>query len=355
MAKLQPRVTMVDVARRAGVSRTTASFVLTGRDDQRVSKDAWQRVLDAAEALNYRPNLNARGLRTNTTQTIGMISDTIATTQFAGDIVRGAVEAALERDHLLLIAETEGAKDLEDRLIMAMLDRQVDGFVYAAMSTRRVDLPPLIQDAPLVLLNCFADDSDVPVLIPDELEAGRAAARALTEAGHCSGIFVIGGLWKSSKDPEGKFAGHERLQGISEVFGAAGVSLAGVIECPWEVQNGYEVVQQLLRNGDSPRALICMNDRVSLGAYQALKEFGWAIPADVSIVSFDDQPLASWLRPSLSSVKLPHYEMGRAAVERLLGADGALVTRIPMPLIERDSIAAPAQRSIDDESVRSLR
>ena len=135
------RVRLADVARHAGVSPTTASFVLTGRDDMRISAAVKRRVRASADELGYRPNLTARSLRTRSTRTIGLVSDTIASEPFAGQLVRGAISAAAERGHVVLIAETEGDADLEQRLLHEMLDRQVDGLLYAAMFTREVQLP----------------------------------------------------------------------------------------------------------------------------------------------------------------------------------------------------------------------
>ena len=123
-----PRVTLMDVAQRAGVSRTTASFVMTGRRDMRISSDAEQRVLQAARELNYRPSLLARSLRTNLSQTIGLISDVIATEVFAGEVIRGSMATALLHDHLMFIGETEGDPEVEKRLVQSMLDRGVGGF-----------------------------------------------------------------------------------------------------------------------------------------------------------------------------------------------------------------------------------
>src|SRR5580765_2496366 len=114
------RVRLADVARHAGVSPTTASFVLAGRDDMRISEAVQTRVRAAAQELGYRPNLTARSLRTRSSRTIGLVSDTIATAPFAGELVRGAISAAAERGYVVLIAETEGDADLERRLLNEM-------------------------------------------------------------------------------------------------------------------------------------------------------------------------------------------------------------------------------------------
>ena len=151
-----PRATLMDVAQLAGVSRTTASFVMTGRRDMRISTDAEQRVLRAARELNYRPSLLARSLRTNQSQTLGLISDVVATEIFAGELVRGSLATALLHNHLLFIGETQGDPNVERQVIDGMIDRGVSGFIYASMYTRRVKLSKVLRAQPLVLLNCRA-------------------------------------------------------------------------------------------------------------------------------------------------------------------------------------------------------
>jgi LacI family transcriptional regulator len=331
------RVTLQEVAHRAGVSRTTASFVLTGREaDMRISAGARDRVLQAARELDYRPNRISRGLRTSVTYTIGLVSDTIATEPFAGEAIRGAVTAALANDRMLFVVETGGDPHAEDQLIRDMLDRQVDGFIYAAMFTREVHVPARLIEQPLVLLNCTTADSKMPAVIPDEINAGRDAAHILLDAGHRERIFIVG------EPAPHLFAGRERVAGVNEVLAAAGVGLAGVLACRWEPALAHGAVRDLLSTGGRPSAFICLNDRVALGTYQALAEVGVHLPDDVSVVAFDDSFLAPWLRPPLTSVALPHYEMGKRAVELLIetGADPAEY-RIAMPIRHRESVATP--------------
>ena len=330
------RVTLLDVARLAGVSRTTASFVMSGRHDMRISRDAEQRVLRAARELNYRPNLLARGLRTNLSQTIGMLSDVIATAAFAGEIVRGSLTTALQRDHLLFIGESGCDPALEERLLQSMLDHGVSGFVYATESTRRARIPGTLRGYPLVLLNCVGMKSDTTV-VPDELEAGRSAAQALLEAGHGERIYLVGEV-----TPE-TIAATERLAGIEEVLAAASTGLTGRIDTTWWPDSARAAIDHFLASGNRPAAFICLNDRIALGVYQALSAHYLRIPADVSVVSFDDSDLASWLSPGLTSVALPYFDLGRRAVELLLDPGRAAGShRIPMPLRTRQSIAAPA-------------
>jgi LacI family transcriptional regulator len=342
-------VTLADVARRAGVSPTAASFVLTGRrEEMRISTEVERKVLRAAEDMGYRPNIVSRSLRTGTTHTLGFISDTIATTPFAGNLIKGALEAARDRGHLLLIAETEGDPKLGQELLEAMVDRQVDGIVFASMYTRRLAVPKLLKSRSAVLLNAVpARPGSLISVIPDELAAGRTAAETLIEAGYRDGIYLVGAGPKPSQGPKpaGGLAAGERLEGIKAAFRDAGLKPAGAIACvEWRPELGYAAVRKLIERGAKLQALICFNDRLALGAYNALADAGLAVPSDVSVVSFDDDPIASWVQPQLTTIAIPHYELGRKSIELLLDgaahahAAGETVFRIPMPLRQRASV-----------------
>lgn len=333
------RPTLTDVAKRAAVSPSAASFVLTGREDMRISEQARQRVLRAAHELGYRPNLTARSLRTSVTRTVALVSDTIATDQYAGMIVHGALAAAMEEEHLLLLAETGGDREAESRLVEHFLARQVDGFLYASMHTRELTVPPALAGQRVVLVNCSDPASRLPAVIPDELAAGAEAARVLLDAGHVDGIHLVG------ERAEHTIAGRERVAGLDAALAGEGVRLEGQIACAWWPEAAYEAVGRFLAAGGRPGALVCLNDRLALGAYQALGDAGLRVPQDVSVVSFDDSELATWLWPALTSVGLPHRLLGRRGVELLLKEPEATgVERAPMPVRERASVGPPAPR-----------
>lgn len=343
------RVTLADVARRAGVSSPTASLVLSGRGvELRISESVRQRVQEVASELGYRPNIVSRGLRRGSTQTLGFVSDTVATSQLAGDLIKGALEAAHDRGFMLFIGETEGDPELERGLLDAMHDRQVDGIVLASMSTGSRAIPAGLDAVPAVLLNAFGDDDrSLPTVVPDEISAGRSAAQLLLDAGHRR-IHLVGAGPTPDQVFPGTVAGRERLAGILEALSAAGVAVAGghLFE-DWLPEHGYDATRQILAAGGCD-AIITFNDRLAFGAYQALQEAGLRVPDDVSIVSFDDHPLADWLRPGLTTFAIPHYDLGRRAVERLLEVVAARsgagepphgVERLPMPLRRRGSVA----------------
>lgn len=324
------------MAERAGVSAATASFVLTGNHERRrISAETEQRVRRAADELGYRPNLAARNLRTKSSRTVALVSDTIASEPYAGDFVRGALASAHAHDRLLIIAETEGEQRAEEEVLRGLADRQVDGLVYGRLFTRPVSPPAALALHEVVLLNCLADPLPGPAVVPDEVAGGRTAARGLLDAGHREGIHLVGHRWP------GVIAARERDQGIRAELAAAGTRLAGTVDCDWEPTDAFRAVRAMLGRA-RPRALICLNDRVAMGAYQALAECGLRVPEDVSVVSFDDSELAGWLRPGLSSVALPHQEMGRLATDLLIkGVRHPEVHRVGMLLRHRESIAPP--------------
>lgn len=348
------RVTMADVALAAGVSPTTVSLVLSGRGNElRISDAVQQRVHAVSDEMGYRPNIVSIGLSKGTTRTLGFVSDTVATSQLAGDLIKGALEAAREHGYMLFIGETEGDAASEQQLLDAMLDRQVDGIILASMFTRLRPLPTALEDVAAVLLNTLPlEPTTVPAVVPDEYAAGRAAARALLDAGHRQ-IHLVGAGPEAHAVSAGTVAGRERLSGIRDALAEEGLEPAsGHVIRDWLPENGRRAVTDLLNAFPAPGALLCFNDRLAFGAYQVLQEAGLRVPDDVSIVSFDDAPLAEWLEPGLSTFAIPHEALGRRSVELLLelvhagqsggpvGAPPGTVHRLDMPFLVRGSIAA---------------
>ncbi|GAB3110284.1 LacI family DNA-binding transcriptional regulator [Streptomyces calidiresistens] len=338
------RVTLADVARRAGLSTTAASMILNGRPDTRLSKEAHERVHAAAAELGYRPNVAARGLRTAKTLTIGFVSDTVTTTRFAGGLIKGALEAAEEARHVVLLAETGGESEREAEAIAALLDRQVDGIVFATVRARELFVPALPEGVPAVMLNATSSRFPATVL-PDEEPGGRAAVRLLVDAGHSEGIALIGQSDTAERDVFRSRTIARRVAGIRGEMADKGLGFVAEESIwMWEPQHGYDAVLDLLRRRTDVRALLCMNDRLAFGAYQAAAELGLRVPDDLSVVSFDDDEVAAYLRPGLTTIGLPHEAMGRRAVELLLGREPAGEELVPMPVVERASIGPPRGR-----------
>lgn len=336
-----------DVAVAAGVSVTTVSHVLNDVSYARISPETRDKVRTAAEQLGYGPNRLAQALRTQKTGMLGLVSEDIATTPHAGRIILGAEEAAKARGYNLMIINTSGTASLDSRQadVEALLERRVDGILYATMYHRNVELPASLSSVPSVLVDSVATGGSITAVIPDEDGGTRAAVGALLEAGHTR----IGFINNTDDVP----ATRQRLQAFRDTLTEAGLNgaQAPVESEPSEVQGGYEAALRILSREDRPTGLFCYNDRMAMGAYRAAAELGLSIPGDLSVVGFDDQELiAANLHPGLSTVALPHYEMGAWAAEQLIDAvegktDLALMalhpTILSCPLIRRDSIAAP--------------
>ncbi|MBN9178848.1 MAG: LacI family DNA-binding transcriptional regulator [Microbacterium sp.] len=335
------RATLADVARLAGLSTTAASMILNDRPDTRLSQAAHDRVHAAAQALGYRPNVAARSLRTDKTHTIGFISDHVATTRFASGLIQGAIESAEAADHVLLVLETGGEPARESAAIGAVLDRQVDGIVFASMRARELVVPDLPAGLPVVMLNATSPRHLTSVL-PDETLGGRVAVRSLIERGHRDGIALIGQNDEVERDAFRSVTVSRRVAGVRDELAAHGLTfLAEESVWLWEPEGGYAATTGLLERDLPITALLCMNDRLAFGAYQALADAGLSVPGDVSVIGFDNDEVAAYLRPGLTTMALPHIPMGRRAVELLLHPAEAGEHLIEMPLVKRSSIAEP--------------
>jgi LacI family transcriptional regulator len=340
----QSRVTIRDVANEAGVSITTVSHVLNNVAGKRVHPDTRARVQETASRLGYAPNALARSLRTHRSGTIGLIGDEIATTPFAGRIILGVQDSVRAHDAVLLITTTGYERDVEEREIGELLRRQVDGVLYTAMYHRQVTVPTTLLGLPLVVLNAYTDQ-DISWVVPDEVAGGWDATQVLVEAGHRRLAFL--------NDVDDIPARHGREEGFRTRAAAAGLSQAEdvvVVYATAEASGAHEVARPLLQTPHRPTGIFCFNDRMAMGVYRAAAELGLRIPEDLSVVGFDDQEyLADGLFPGLTTIALPHYEMGAWAGEQLFARIEAPAGEPPPaqtakfrgPVVSRDSVSSP--------------
>jgi LacI family transcriptional regulator, galactose operon repressor len=305
------RPIMKDVADLAGVSRTTVSLVLNGRDT-RIAEATRRRVEQAARDLNFRPSVAAQQLRTSRSKLVGLIGDEIATGPFAGGLIAGAQAAAAEREHALVVMNTGREGDLS--VDMEVLeDRHVDALIFATVMTRPVALSGGLAGRSVILLNCFDEEHDFPAVLPDDRAGGAAATSLAASAGHRR-IALLGG-------ERGTRPAVSRLAGYRDAVARFGIPFdrALVRDGNWHADSGYEQARKVLRLRDPATALLCGNDRMALGAYDAIKELGLSIPRDISVIGYDDQQeIVAYMRPPLTTMRLPYYEMGRAAVAAIL-------------------------------------
>jgi LacI family transcriptional regulator len=328
------RATLADVAQLAGLSMTTVSMVLNDRPNSRLSKDAAERVRAAAAKLNYRPNPAARGLRMGKTRTVGFISDEVTITRYASAMIRGLLEEAEARDHTVLISESGRRADRISGALDLMLDRQADGIVFGLMGAKVIDVPPVIE-VPVVLVNARSTGGH-PCVLPGEFGAGYEAASHLIERGHRRIAFI--GRSEALLDPFLSVTIGSRYAGLDAAMAGAGLEFQHQVDGRyWEPDFGYRGAQEIFDTVDVT-AIVAANDRVAFGVYQAAQERGVRIPDDLSVVSFDDEYLASYLRPALTTLQIPYLEMGRTAMQLVLGGEAPAETLVPMPLQERGSV-----------------
>ena len=331
------RATLADVAALSGMSKSAVSMILNDRPGSRLSAEAAERVRTAAAELDYRPNPAAQSLRSGKTQAIGFISDRVAITRYASNMIVGALGAAKARDYTVLMAETAGEPGAIAEAIGAMLDRRVDGIAIALMAARMIDIPEIAARTPLVIINGVTSDGH-PSVLPDEHAAGVSVARAVLDAGHHR-IGLIGQLpHLYVADPRASVTISVRFEGINATLAAGGVEPFRAPLKHWTPAHGYTATRRLLDEHPDVTALIASNDNVAFGAYQALTELRRDIPGDVSVISFDDEEVAAYHRPGLTTARLPYEEMAVAGVEMLLGARDQGHLLVPMPLIRRDSL-----------------
>ncbi|MEO6085856.1 MAG: LacI family DNA-binding transcriptional regulator [Umezawaea sp.] len=343
------RATLKDVADHAAVSKTTVSFVLSGRRDMRISPATEERVLQAARVLGYRGTRSPYTTPVPGSPVIGLVSDTIGTEAFAGEMIRGCIAAAAEHGHTVLMAESLGDPGLESAALDSLLGRGVNRFLVGATGTRKVSVPRALVGSSTVLMNCVDRSSATTAVVPDEYAAGRTAAQTLLDAGHTDRIWLVGEV------PRATFPGQRRLAGIRAALRSAGLELAGHVQCHWWPDIARDAVSAILGADDqaSPTAVIAINDRAAMGVYQAAAALGMAVPDDVSVISFDNSDISRWLSPGLTSITLPYFDLGRRAVELLLDENRPGGTHtVGMSLQSRDSVAPPRQAPARPDTTR---
>lgn len=328
--------TMADVARAAQVSRTTVSFVLNNRPGSAIPEDTRAKVLAAAEAVGYRPNAGARALAARRTGVLGMVTE-IVTGPFAVDTVVGAQHRAAELGLTIFIMASTGAPEVDEKAVRTMLEHRVEGIIYATGSHREVRLPEEAREVPTILVHCFDGSGDLPAVLPDEEQAGVLATRALAEAGHRR----IGLIELDPSIP----AAIGRRRGYERVLAERGLPIDDslVVVGGATARGGYAAACELLDRDGAPTAIFCANDRMAMGAYDAIKERGLRVGEEVAVVGVDNQEIVSeGLRPGLTTVALPFGELGRYGVDALdAAANGKEVPRrhvLECSLVTRESV-----------------
>jgi LacI family transcriptional regulator len=348
-ARAGSTVTLRDVARRAAVHPGTVSRALNPDTRALVNEETARRVIAAAEELGYRPNPIARGLKTNRSYTVGVLIPDLTNPLFP-PIVRGIEDRLGEAGYTSLIANTENDPERERLDVMALRARQVDGFITA---TARLDHELLSEMAArgdhVVLVNRSTGDGAIGSVTADDRTGVRLAVEHIAALGHRR-IAHLGG-------PQGLSTGQHRYQGFVDAMRAAGLEVDGELVRfgrMFTEDEGARTCRELLDAGRPFTAIVAGNDLMALGCYDVMAERGLSCPRDISVVGFNDMRFADRFNPPLTTVRLPHYEIGVGAADLLLerlqdpGAEPRQILLAPA-LVVRASTAPPAA---DDTSGR---
>src|SRR4030042_297986 len=341
MTKVKRFPTMKDVAKLSGVSQTTVSLIINKAPKAKISEKTNKAVPKAIKQLGYRPNVIAQNLRTRQSHVIGLITDEISITPFAGKMILGVLDALRENGKLLLMMNSNGEEELEIELIEALLSRQIEGIIYATMRHKVVHTPELLKEIPCVLLNCQDTRKLFHTLIPDDFMGGFKATEERIKRGY-SCVGMINTL-------EHVPATELREQGFRQALSDYGKTFKADRIYYGEDGNsktGYDGAKKLMTIHPEMDALFCFNDRVAMGAYEAARQLNRKIPQQLAIIGFDDFTLISEsIHPPLTTMQLPHYEMGMKAGRQLVKMikqprwkPTSRILKVPIPLVLRESI-----------------
>jgi LacI family transcriptional regulator len=334
-------VTLRDVARAAQVHPGTVSRALNAQTRGLVNQETAERVIRAAEELGYRPNPIARGLKTNRSFTVGVLVPDLTNPLFP-PIVRGIEDRLGAAGYTSLIANTDNDPDRERQDFEAMRARQVDGFITA---TARLDREFVAETAglsePIVLVNRRLEDESLPAVTVDDRDGSRMAVEHVVALGHRR-VAHLGG-------PQALSTGHQRYLGFLAAMAAAGLEVderATRFSVAFTEAEGARVCRELLDGAPDVTAIVAGNDLLALGCYDVLAERGRRCPEDVSVVGFNDMPFADRFDPPLTTVHIPHREIGAAAADLLLerlgdGGGDAPQIRLAPTFVARGSTAPP--------------
>lgn len=341
-------VTIKDVAREASVSVATVSRALNGHEN--VAESVRQHVVETANRLRYQPHAAARSLSSRSTQTIGVVLPDLHG-EFFSELIRGIDLVARARRQHLLVSSYHGHPEEQGEALRAMRGR-VDGLLvlspYAGQPGFLTENLPA--SLPAVLINTQLPDAVYPVLNVDNHGGAAAMTRHLAQAGHQRIAFICG--------PEDNFDAHERRCGYRDAL-AEQLPASAPFELPgdFDEASGYEAGKRILAAKLRPEAVFAANDMMALGCLYAFSEAGIRVPDDIALAGFDDIPLARFVHPTLTTMRVNIAELGGLALSRLLGVidtpesiDTAPQTLVPELIVRESSVATQRRQPGADSS-----
>ena len=303
-------VTIYDVAREANVSMATVSRVVNGNPN--VKPSTRKKVQEVIERLGYRPNAVARGLASKKTTTVGVIIPDISNTYFA-ELARGIEEIAKMYKYNILLSNSDQIKEKEFHLLNTMLAKQVDGIVFMGGNITEEHVKEFEKSqVPIVLAGSIDKTGKIPSVNIDYEQASYEATKFFIDNGHKRIAFVTGPL----QEPINYL---KKLAGYKKALDEAGIPYDEnyVVEGDYTYESGLECVEKLLELAEKPTAIAVGTDEMAIGVVHGLQDNGFRIPEDVEIISTDNTRLSLMVRPQLTSIVQPLYDIGAVAMRLL--------------------------------------
>ncbi len=306
------RITQQDVAHLAGVSYQTVSRVMN--NSPRVAPETRDKVMQVIAHVGYQPHAIARGLASNRTRTLGLITSDFSD-YFFTQVIIGAEQEARHAGYFFMLGSTERNPADEPEYIRLLSQYSVDGFFFARPSTEEDNRHLIVllhSGIPLVTTAYYLPGEPMRVVDIDNVDGGYCATSHLLGLGHRQIAMITGPRpWKSVNDRSEGYSRALRTKGLSRAEGL-------VAEGDWSLASGYRAMQQLLGRGVKFTALFAQNDQMAIGAMHALREAGWRIPDDVAVIGYDGIPASEFTWPPLSTMIQPMQEVGRMAARLLI-------------------------------------
>jgi LacI family transcriptional regulator len=303
-------VKLEDIAKETGFSISTVSRVLSN-SNYPVSEQIREKVVHVAERLGYEPNIAARSLRTDRTNTIGILVDDLLS-PFTPPIVRGIQDYLNKTGFLSLIVNSDWDPDQEQAAIKTLLSRPVDGIIFVEYSHQTASDVLERSNKPHVFVHRLFGSPIKNSVVPDDYHGASLATTHLIDLGHRRIGYING--------PENWHTCRARLSGYQDTLAGHHLPFESSLVQPgdWEIESGYAGALNLLKLAVRPSAIFAANDPMALGAIYAIQDAGLRVPEDVAVVGYDNRNFTKTVRPRITTVSMPVIEMGGVAAELLL-------------------------------------
>jgi DNA-binding LacI/PurR family transcriptional regulator len=312
----EPRVTQRQVAKEAGVSRTTVSLVLNDVPDTHITSRTRQRVLQTAQRLNYYPHAAARRLVSGRTRTIALVwhrgPDETYRDAFLPGLLQGITRAARHYGYYVIFRPIEPG-EVDDSYVALARGRHSDGLILSGPRSDDTDLLDLHSEGFPLVLHGQLPGTDIPCVDVDNVRGATAAVDHLVALGHRR-------IGMVTNAPLSYVSGRQRLKGYRQALEQAGIPFdEGLVQYGnFDEESGYSAVEALLSGSQAPSALFVASDMVAMGALRALHDRGLRVPADMAVVGFDDITAARFIIPALTTLHVPTFALGWSAAELLI-------------------------------------